>query len=154
MIKILEPTQIIDGHLVYSPHMTILVEVEPVGSMFKKVLLVDPISIHFPRNYPPDPSQLILYATAYCAPCAEMHVPDARWRCDPVAFFLLPRIESPITVLMYFDDSNTRFSQIATFKFPPRGRQLSDGQSPRCDRESLMYVVPLIPSPNRLCPCS
>ena len=146
LVDILFPTRILHDHLRYRYYVKISVKVEAVGSTFKKVVLVDPDSIHFLGNYLSDPSQLILYAIAYCTSCAEMHVPDARPRCDPPAFFLPPDIESPITLLMSFDGFNTRYSQIATFKVPPRYRRPSQGQSSRCDRESLMYVFSLISS--------
>lgn len=137
--RILEPTQILNDHLQYRDHVKICVVVELVGSPFKKVVLVDPESIP-PGNYPSDSSNLILYVMVYCNSCAVMHVPGSRRRCDPPAFILPPRIESPVTMLMDFDDFNTRSSQIVTFKVPPRFRRPSNGQWFRCDCESLMYV--------------
>ena len=142
LVNILEPTRILDDHLQYRDRVKICVEVEPVGSTFKRVVLVHPDSIHLLGNYLSDPSHLILSAIAYCTSCVAMHVPDARRRCDPPAFFLPPSIEWPIAVLMSFDDSNTRFSQMATFKVPSRYRRPLDGQWYRCGNESLMYVSP------------
>jgi hypothetical protein len=136
------PTRILDGHLTYRDRVKILLEVELVGSTFKKVVLVDPDSIHSLGNHLSDPSQLIFYATAYCASCKAMHVSDARQRCDPPVFFLLPTIQSPILSLMSFDNFNTRLSTVATFMVPPRYRRPSEGQSIRCASESLMYVSP------------
>jgi hypothetical protein len=140
-VDILNPTRIVDGHLQYSGYLKVLVEVEAVGSTFKKVVLVNSESTHL-GNSLSDPSQLILYAKVYCASCAAMQAPDAPRRCDPLAFFLPAKIESPITVLMSLDDFNTRPSQTATFNVPPRYQRPSDGQWFRCGRESLMYVSP------------
>ena len=145
-INIEHPAQIIDGHLQYRESLEILVKVESVGSTFKKVVLVDPASKELPGNDLCDPSQLILYAIAYCATCVAVHVPGARRRCDPFAFLLPSMIEEPVMVLMSFDDFNIRFSRVVYFKVPPRYRGPSDGQSSRCDNESLMYVLPLVPS--------
>ena len=146
LVNILEPTGILDGHLLYRDRVRIRVEVEPVGSTFKRVVLVHPGSIHLLQNYLSDPSHLILSAIAYCASCVAMHVPDARRRCDPPTFLLPPSIKWPIEVLMSFVDSNTRFSQIAAFDVPRHDRRPSYCQGYRCDNESLMYVFSLIPS--------
>ena len=150
-INILEPTQIHDNHLQYRYHMKIHVGLESVGSMFKNVVLVDvvpvdPDSIHLLGNYLSDPSQLIFHAMAYCTSCSAMRVPNARRRCDPLAFSLQPSIESPIAALTSSDGFNTRCSQIPSFKIPPQYRRPSNGQSIRCDQESLMYVFPPIPT--------
>ena len=144
LINIAEPTRIIDGHLQYRDSMKILVEVESVGSTFKKLVLVDPGSKEPLGNDLCDPSQLILYAIAYCATCAAAHVPDARRRCDPFAFLLPPMIEEPVMVLMSSDGFHIRLSRAVTFKVPHRYRRPPHGQWYRCDNESLMYVLPLI----------
>ena len=143
LITIPESARIINGHLQYGGSVKLLVSIESVGSAFKKVVLVNPASKELQGNDLCDPSQLILYAIAYCAMCAAFHVPGARRRCDPFAFFLPPTIEDPITVLMSFDDFNTRFSRVLSFKVPYRYPGLF---SDRCDNESLMYVPSLIPS--------
>jgi len=98
------------------------------------------------ENYPCDLSRLFLYVQAHCTSCAMMQASDASPRCAPLVFLLPPSIESPIKVLMVFDDFNTWFSQTATFKIPPRYRKPSNGQWFRCGRESLVYVFSLIPS--------
>jgi len=147
-VQILEPTQILDNHIQYRGHVKIRIEVEPVSSIFK-VVLVDPQEASFEANHLSDPSQLILYAKAYCASCAALSISDARRRCDPPTFLLPPSIESPVAMLMSFDDFKTRFSQIVTFKVPPRFRRPSNGQWFRCNCESLMYVFSLIPRSRR-----
>ena len=145
LINIVQPTRIVDGHLQYRDSLKILVEVESVGSTFKKVVLVDPGSKELLGNDLCDPSQLILYAIAYCATCAAAHVPDVRRRCDPFAFLLPPMIGEPVMVLMSFDDFNIRSSRVVTFNIPPRHRRSSSsGRWCRCDNESLMYVSSLI----------
>ena len=147
LVSILEPTRILDDHLQYRDQVKIRVEVQSVGSTFKNVVLVDTDSIHLLGNYLSDPSQLILHATACCASCSAMHVPNARRRCDPPAFFLQPSIESPITAVTSFDGFNTRCSQIPSFEVPLQYRRPSNGQSIRCDQESLMYVFSPIQTP-------
>ena len=138
LVNILQPSRIFNDHLQYRDRVKIRVEVEPIGSTFKRVVLAHTDSIHLRGDPLSDPSDLILSAMAHCASCMATPVSDARRLCDPRTFFLLPIIEFPITVLMSFDDSNTRFSQIAAFNVPRRYRRPSDGQWYRCENESLM----------------
>lgn len=145
-VTILEPTRKFAGCFQYRDQVKLLVEVEQFDVTFKEVVLVDP-TIDIPENYLSDPSRLFLYGTASCRSCvATAASTDARRLCDPIAFFLPPDIEEPITTFMSFDDLNTRVSQIATFKIPPRYRRPSHGQSFRCDHELLMYALFPMPS--------
>ena len=137
---VLEPTRILDGVLQHRDRVKLRVEVERFNCRFKEVVLVSSAS-DIAEGYLSDPSRLLLYGTACCRSCAATQAsPDARRLCDPLAFLLSPSIKNPITVFMSFDDFNTRFSEIVTYKFPPRHRRPSQGQSFRCNHEELMYV--------------
>jgi len=139
-VTILEPTLTLYGFLQYRGQVKLRVEVERFDCTFREVVLVDP-AIDVSESCLSDPSRLLLYGTACCRSCvATQASTDARRLCDPLAFLLSPDIEEPIAILMSFDDFNTRFSELATFKIPPRYRRPSHGQSFRCDHESLMYV--------------
>jgi hypothetical protein len=135
--KILDRTQILNDHLQYRNHVKIRVEVEPIGSTFK-VVLVDQASTHLLGNYLSDSLKHILYA-------ATIQASDAQSQCDPSAFFLPPNIE--ITAVMSCEDLIARCSQIGSFEIAPHYQRPSNGQSIRCDQESFMYVFPLTPTP-------
>ena len=144
LINMVQPTRVIDGYFEYRDTVTIRIGVESLGSTFKEVVLVDPASKELLGNDLCGPSQLILYAIAHCTACATVHVPGARRRCEPFAFFLSPDIRNPITVLMSFDDFNTRVSRVVPFKIPRRFRRPVSGEWSRCADDSLMYVPSLI----------
>ena len=134
---------VVDGHIRYRDHVRIRVDVERCGSRFKELVLLEPYSIQTPGNYQLSPSQLVLTGTAFCALCRTTQDADLGRRCSPHTFYLPPRKEG---VLLSFDESNTRYSQVAVFEIPFRYRKPSHGQLSRCDSESLMSVFSLMPS--------
>ena len=137
---VLEPTRTLDGYLQYRDQVKLRVEVERFDCRFKEVVLVSS-AIDIDGGYLSDPSRLLLYGSACCRSCAATQAStDTRRLCDPLAFLLSPNIVDPVKVFMSFDDFNTRFSEIATFKIPHRYRRRSDDQPFRCDHEALMYV--------------
>ena len=135
------PDSIVDGHIQYRNQVKIRVDVERCGSRVKELVLLDPYSMQPPGHYQLASSQLLLTGTGFCASC--MTTQDADRRCSPVRFFLPPSKEG---VLLSFDDSNTQYSQVATFEIPFRYRKPSRGQWSRCDSESLMSVFSLMSS--------
>ena len=142
-ITTLGTDSILDGHLQYRNQVKIRVDVERYGSRVKELLLLDLQSMQPLGNYPLDPIQLLLTGTASCASCITTQYLDIGQRCSPHTFSLPPIKEG---VLLYFDDYNTHYSQVAEFKIPSRYRKPSHGQWSRCDSESLMSVFSLMPS--------
>ena len=143
-----KPGRILDGHFEYRNQVKIRVDVVRVGSGYRELALGDLPSMQRLGNYLPDLSQLFLSATASCASCTTQAA-DIEQRCDPHTFSLTPRKAG---TFLSFDDYNTRYSRVATFKIPFRYRSPSQGQWSRCGAESLMSVFFLIPGSSILIP--
>lgn len=132
-----EPGRILDGHLEYRDQVKIRVVVDHVGSSFRELALGDLPSMQH-LDYLPDPPQLFLSGIASCASCMMPQAADIGQRCNPPTFSLTP---SEAGAFLSFDDYNTQYSRVATFKIPFRYRNPSPGQWSRCGAESLMSVA-------------
>jgi len=136
--------RIFDGHFEYRDQVKIRVDVERDGSRFRELVLGDLPTMQHPGNYLSDSTQLFqmfLSGTAFCASCMMMQIADIGQRCNPLTFSLTP---SEAGVFLSFDDYNTQYSRVATFKIPFRYRNPSHGQWSRCGAESLMSVFCLM----------
>jgi len=138
-----KPGRILHGHSEYRDQVKIRVDVErDVGCSFKELALGEPPSMQHLENNPPNPPALFLSGAASCASCMMRQAADNEQRCNPPTFPLIP---SKVGVLLSFDDSNTRYSRVATFKIPFRCRK-PKGRMSRCGAESLMSVFCLMPN--------